>query len=69
MKWVIPWLVCWPLRFGTRDLCPALAVLVDPVQNMFFLSGHYFTSFVPIAKEDRQEVVLRSLSHDKSLCL
>jgi hypothetical protein len=49
---VLPWLVCWAIRSGTRDLCPALAVLVDPIQNMFFyLNRHCFTSFVPIVKE------------------
>ncbi len=36
MEWILPWLVRWACRAGTRDFCPALAALVGPVQNMFF---------------------------------
>jgi hypothetical protein len=46
MKGVLPWLVNWALRADTRDFCPTLAALVDPVQNIFFLTVHYFNSFV-----------------------
>ncbi len=37
------------LSCGTRDFCPALAALVFLVQNIFFLTAHYFNSFVPIS--------------------
>jgi hypothetical protein len=46
---------------GTRDICPALSALVDPVQNINFLTVHYFTSFVPIARQAGQAVVPRRL--------
>ncbi len=36
MKGGPSWLVRWALRAGTRDICPALAALVGPVQNIFF---------------------------------
>ncbi len=49
MKGVIPWLVRWACHAGTRDFCPAPAALVGPVQNIFSLTIHYFTSFDPIA--------------------
>ncbi len=39
---VIPWLVRW-----ASSACSALAALVDPVQNIFFLTVHYFDSFFP----------------------
>ncbi len=43
---VLPWL-CWrACRAGKRDFCSALAALVGPVQNIFFLAVHYFNSFV-----------------------
>jgi hypothetical protein len=44
MKGVLPWLVDWACRAGTRDFCSALAAQVGPVQNIFFLTVHYFTS-------------------------
>jgi hypothetical protein len=62
MKEVLPWLVRWALRSGTRDFCPALAALVDPAQNIFFLAVHYFNSFVPIAQQAWQAVVQGRLS-------
>jgi hypothetical protein len=31
----VHWLVCWALRAGTGDLFPALAALVDTLQNIF----------------------------------
>jgi hypothetical protein len=49
-------------RVGTRDFCPALATIVCPVQNMFFISIHYFTSFVPIAQQAGQTVMPGRLS-------
>ncbi len=38
MKGALPCLVRWACRAGTRDFCSALAVLVGPEQNIFFLS-------------------------------
>ncbi len=43
---VLLWLVCWARCAGTRDVWPALAALVGPVQNNFFHTGHYFSSFI-----------------------
>ncbi len=45
-KGVLPWLVRWALHAGTRDFCPALAALVRPVQNIFFLAVHYFFQLI-----------------------
>jgi hypothetical protein len=42
MKGVLPWLVRCA---GARDFCPALAALVNPVQNIFVITLLYFTSF------------------------
>jgi hypothetical protein len=56
------WLIRWARRAGTRDFYPDLAAPVGPVQNIFFPTIHYFTSFVPIAQEVGQTVVLRRLS-------
>jgi hypothetical protein len=47
MKGVLPWLVRWALRAGTRDFCPAL---------------HYFKSFFPIAQHAGQAVMPDRLS-------
>jgi hypothetical protein len=47
----LPWLFHWARPAGTRDFCPALAALVGPVQNMFFLAVPYFNSFVPFAQQ------------------
>jgi hypothetical protein len=52
---------------GTRDFYSALAGLVGPVQNIFFLTVHYFSSFVPIAQQAGQVAVLGRLSF--SVCL
>jgi hypothetical protein len=45
MEGVLPWLVRWALRAGTRDLFPALPALVGPVQNIFsspyIISNHF----------------------------
>jgi hypothetical protein len=43
MRGVLPWLVRWARRSGIIELCPALAVLFSPVQNIFFLTAHSFT--------------------------
>jgi hypothetical protein len=42
--------------------------LVDPEQNIFFLTVHHFTSFVTIAQQAGQAVVSRRLSLNKHLC-
>jgi hypothetical protein len=49
-------------RAGTRDFCSALAALVGPVQNIFFLNRHYFNFFIPIAQQVGQATVLGRLS-------
>ncbi len=43
MKGVLPWLVRWTHRAGTIDFCPALAALISQVQNIIFLTAHFFT--------------------------
>jgi hypothetical protein len=60
MNGVLPWLVRWAH-------CPALAALVSLVKNIFFLTVHYFTSFVPIAQPSGQVVVLGRFS--LNMCL
>jgi hypothetical protein len=42
IKRVLPWLVRWACRAGTRDFSPALAALESPVQNTFSHAVHYF---------------------------
>jgi hypothetical protein len=42
MKGVLPWLVRWACRAGTRYFCAALAALVGPMHNIFFLTVYYF---------------------------
>jgi hypothetical protein len=50
MKGVLPWLVHWARRAGTRDFCPALAALVGQVQNIFYSLFHFnFSPIFPIA--------------------
>jgi hypothetical protein len=48
MKEVLPWLVCWACRAGRRDFW-----LLQSAQYkiFFFLTVHYFNSFVPIAQQ------------------
>jgi hypothetical protein len=78
MKWVLPipkridrrilpWLVRWAYRTGTRVFCSALAALVGLAQNIFFLTIHFFNSFVPIAQQTGQAAVLGRLSRSVSL--
>jgi hypothetical protein len=59
---VLPRLVRWTRRAGTLDFCPALAGLFSPVQNIMFLTVHFFTLLVPIAQQPGQAGVLGSLS-------
>jgi hypothetical protein len=69
MKGVLPWLVhcavCILCRY--KDFFFALAALVGPVQNIIFLTVHFFNSFVLISQQDGQAVVLGHLS--LSMCL
>ncbi len=67
IKGVLLWLVRWGCAADTRDFCPAFAALVDPVQNLFFLTVHYFNSLVPIAQQAGQAAVLGRLSVSKCL--
>jgi hypothetical protein len=61
--------VLWACCAGTRDFCPAFAALVGsvPVQNIFFLTVHYFNAFVSIAQQAWQAVVQGRLS--ANVCL
>jgi hypothetical protein len=53
-------------RANTRHFCSALAALVSPVQNIFFLV-HYFNSYVSIAQQVGQADVLGRLAFN--ICL
>jgi hypothetical protein len=65
---VLPWLVHWACRAGTRDFCSALAALVSPYKIYIFLTAHYFNSFyVPIAQQAGQAAVLGRLSLNLAL--
>ncbi len=68
MKGVFPWLVLWACRAGTRDFYPVLVALVGQVQKYFFITIHYFTSFVLIAQQAGQAVVLGHQSLNMCLC-
>ncbi len=68
-KGALPWMVRWPRCGGTRYFCPALAAFVSTVQNIVFLTVHYFASFVTIAQQAGQAVVLRHLSLNMCLCI
>jgi hypothetical protein len=45
-KVVLPWLVHWARRAGTKDFYSALDALVSPLQNIFFLTPHTFSFYV-----------------------
>ncbi len=49
--------------------CPVLAALIDQVQNIFFLTVHYFNSFFPITQKARQAVVPGHLPLNVCLCV
>jgi hypothetical protein len=51
MYGVLPWMVRWPLHAGTRYFNSALAALVSPEQNVFFLSSYTISINVPIAQK------------------
>jgi hypothetical protein len=67
MKRALLWLIRWAFRAGTRDFWSALAARVGPVQNIFFLTVHYFNAFVPIAQQAGQVALPGRLS--LSMCL
>ncbi len=54
MKGVLPWLLRWACRASTREFVLPWAALVGPVQNIFFLTVHYFNAFVSIAQQAGQ---------------
>ncbi len=62
MKGLLPWLVRWASRAGTRDFCSSMTALVGPIQNIFFLAVYYFNAFVPIGQQAGQAAVLGHLS-------
>ncbi len=68
MKGVLPWLVRWACHAGTKDFYPVVAVLANPVQNIFFLTVHFISSFVPIGHQTGQAVVLGHLSLGMCFC-
>ncbi len=59
---VLPWLVRWAHRAGTRDFYSALAALVSPVQNIIFLNVHFFNLCVSMAQQPVQAIVQSRLS-------
>jgi hypothetical protein len=67
MNGILPCLVRWACRAGTRDFYPALAALDSPVQKYFFLTLHYCNLCVPIAQQPGQAVLHGRLS--LNLCL
>jgi hypothetical protein len=44
-------MVRWALLAGARDFYSVLAALVSPEQNIFFITLHYISIHVPIAKQ------------------
>jgi hypothetical protein len=59
----------WYVGLGVpvQEIFVVLAALVGPEQNIFFLTEHFFSSFVPIAQQDGQAAVLGHLP--LSMCL
>ncbi len=47
---------------GYKRFCPALVAIVGPAQFFFFLTVHYFSSFVTIAQQAGQAVVVGHLT-------
>jgi hypothetical protein len=66
MKGILSWLVRCACHAGA-NFCFALAALVGPVQNILFLTVHYFQTFVTIAQQAGHAAVLGRLS--LSVCL
>jgi hypothetical protein len=46
MEGILPWLVRWARRAGTKDFYPALAAMVSPVKNIFFLTVDHLSIYV-----------------------
>jgi hypothetical protein len=63
MKGVLSWLVRLAFRAGTRDFCSALAALVGPVQNILFLTVHYFNNII---KKNRKQLPAKILSDSRN---
>ena len=61
MKGVLPWLVRWACRAGTRDFCSALADLVGPL-NPPPPTVHNLDSFVPCIAQQAEQARLGRLS-------
>ncbi len=61
MQGVLRLLDRWARRAGTTYFCPTLAALVSQVQNIIFLTAHFFTLLVPITQQPGQAVVLGRL--------
>ncbi len=62
MRWewsILGWFL--PCRASTIDFCLALAALFSPLQNLIFLTAHFFTLLVPIARQPGQAGVLGRL--------
>ncbi len=53
------------MQVQKRDLCPAFTDLVGPEHNIFSLTVHYFSSFVP----NGQQVVSGRMSSNMCLWL
>jgi hypothetical protein len=62
LGWFVVLVVPYTIYFSS-----ALAALIGPVQNIFFLAVHHFNSFEPIAQKAGQAAVLGRLS--LSMCL
>jgi hypothetical protein len=69
-EWVHPLFVGWAVHASTRDFCPGMDALVDPVQTKITSSSHTISLYVsPIAQEAGQANVQGRLSPNVSLWL
>ncbi len=57
MNGVHPWLVLLASRAGSKEFGPASGCSRPPRRKYFFLTIHYFTSFVQISQQAWQAVV------------
>jgi hypothetical protein len=67
MRGVLPWRVRWTRRAGTKGVCLALSTVVSQLQNIIFLTAHFFTVLGLIAQQAWQATMLGRLS--LSVCL
>jgi hypothetical protein len=65
----LPWLIRWAPCTGTRDFLSCLRCISQPCTKYFFLTAHYFTSFVSFAHPAGHAVVPRRLSFNMCLYL